>query len=117
MRRYMDLVREILVQVEAMPLNQAWRGGIEGHSQDEVFYHVEQVKSSGLVEADLMNPNGHIVYDLTPDGHDFLAAARSSKVWDAAKKMLMASAGAITVPAMKTALHYLMQKAAQSGLS
>jgi hypothetical protein len=113
MRRDLDLFRIILLKVEALPPNQQYRSGgvIPGYTPEEVFYHVDQMQKSNLVEASLMSPDGFIIYDLTPDGHEFIASAKSDKVWNKAKQTVISNAGTWTLEAIKYALKMVMQAA------
>jgi hypothetical protein len=108
----MDLIRLILLNVEDLPLNQYWSEELPGYTHDQVFYHVEQMNKAGLIHASLFQPDGFVVYDLTPEGHDFIAAARSDTVWNKAKQTVLSNAGTWTLEAMKYALSVIMQQAA-----
>lgn len=92
MRRDMDLVREILLQVEAWPEPNSWvELSFPGRPQDEVSYQVEIMVQAGLIKAqDLSTLSG---YEWRPvsliwAGHEFLDAARDDTVWGNAKKRL-----------------------------
>ena len=90
MKRDMDLVREILLQLEnsnAQPLGPA-EIAIEGRTNTEVSYHIELLHEAGLLEA--RNWSSHSGHDwrairLTWWGHEFLDAARSDTIWREAK--------------------------------
>jgi len=107
MKRDLDLVRSILLQVEAAD----GRLDIDcistcGHNLHEVAYHVELMASQGLID-------GHIIYawggegisghvsGLTWDGQDFLDAMRDSRVWDKAKKAIKEAVGSTTFDVVK----------------
>lgn len=93
MKRDPDLVRDILLAVEAnddVPMG--WMNlEIEGRNQQELAYHVQILHEAGLLVAQDLSSIGS--YDwrprrLTAEGHDFLDAARSDTVWQEAKKRL-----------------------------
>ena len=94
-----DLVREILLQVEASPEPREWIVlNISGHNQEEIAYHVEILDEAGFIEAqDLSSTSG---YDwrpqrLTYEGHEFLDTVRDAEIWrltkETAKKAGVAS--------------------------
>lgn len=111
MKRDMDLARKILLQLEEVP----YRGGaqrvaLEGYSDDEVSYHVLLLREAGLVEAlDFSSHDGvcWVPTRLTWEGHEFLDAARSSKLWEAAKQHLLKTFGVITLEGLKAVLRVL----------
>jgi len=77
MKRDMDLVRAVLLAVEA----EADPFEIAGHSHKQILGHVRMVTEAGLL------------LDETPlrlawTGHDFLAAARNESVWRGVKRKL-----------------------------
>lgn len=98
-----DLVREILLQVEASPDPREWIDlNISGHSQEEIAYHVEILDEAGFIEA--QNLSSMSGYDwraqrLTYEGHEFLDTVRDAEVWrltkETAKKTGVASIKAL----------------------
>ena len=101
MRRDMGLIRELLLQLEALPMRP---GGVSsivpdentlavpGHSLDEIKYHLSQIEQSGFVDNGGVRPaNGIGFRCLTPVGHDFLDTVRDPEIMrkttDAAKKV------------------------------
>ena len=102
MKRDMDLIREILLQVEARPtVTGIDLVEIPGHEQEEISYHVKLLADAGFLEAhDLrtMARDGfrYAPSALTNAGHDFLDAARNKAVW--AKTMEKISAVGESAP-------------------
>jgi len=96
MKRDMDLVREILLYAEqhATPSNPC-SVKIEGHSEEEVSYHLRLMRDAGLIDA--RTPGGSIwaVLGLTWAGHELLDAARDDSRWSKAKKTLADKAGSV----------------------
>ncbi|MNR46270.1 hypothetical protein D3C85_1652150 [compost metagenome] len=69
---------------------------IDGFTNDEVFYHVRQVKMSGLIE-DVRGPMAGFAFrGLTPAGHDFAESVRSDEIWAMTKDGAL-KAGGFTV--------------------
>jgi len=114
MKRDMDLIRAILIEVEKFPLDPGFHDiSIEGHTEEEITYHVQLAHEAGLIEAiDLTSHNGVCwkAKRLTYQGHEFLDAARSDTVWDKAKKMLLSATGTITLEGLKAALPQIVRK-------
>ena len=103
MRREMDLIRELLLKLEALPL----RTGsvvhvmpddkeirIDGFDAEAIEYHARL-----LVEAGLINPGtsrtmqGITFKCLTWAGHDFLDSIRDPEIWAKTKKGATAAGG------------------------
>jgi Hypothetical protein (DUF2513) len=59
---------------------------VEGYTKDEVAYHAELAEEAGLIKARFLKPtNEFAVERLTYEGHEFLDAARSDKMWNKAR--------------------------------
>jgi DNA-binding transcriptional ArsR family regulator len=82
MKRDMDLIRRILMDIEESPEATGYQWldlSIEGHSPEEVSYHVKLLDEAGLIEAeDLTDTAGFDVRPkrLTWSGHEFIDAVR-----------------------------------------
>jgi hypothetical protein len=90
MKRDMDLIRKIMLEIEQNADPMAWvKIDIPDHSATEVSYHIKLLYEQGLVEANDCSDLGGISWkakNLTYEGHDFLDAARSDTVWNKAKR-------------------------------
>jgi predicted nucleotide-binding protein len=98
--RDMDLIRELLLKLESLPLGP---GGvvlltghepelaIGGYSGDQIEYHLEYLKEAGLIECPGSRPiQGSVLFRrLSPRGHEFLDKNRDPAASAAAE----ASAG------------------------
>lgn len=73
------------------------------YSHKEILYHVRYCANAELIYKVLFPDNGAIIKvgDLTPQGHEFLANIRESKVWNGVK--------AIAVKVGSTSLDALTQ--------
>jgi hypothetical protein len=85
MQRDMDLIRQILLELEA---HQDPRGTVviraEGYSPEQVAYHVKLMAECGLVDAVNFSTMGRMDWrprSLTWAGHEFLDATRNDGVW------------------------------------
>ena len=85
-----DLVREILLQVEASPEPMAMvELNIPDHSQEEIAYHVQILDEAGFIEA--LDLTTMADYDwrprrLTYEGHEFLDTVRDAEAWRLTKE-------------------------------
>jgi len=93
MKRDMDLVRRILLAVEAkqdgyLPLEDL---AVPGYSAEQIAYHTCLLQEAGLIEGTACNgPSGPevIPVKLTWAGHELLDLARERSIWQEAKKRL-----------------------------
>ena len=117
MKRDMDLIRQILLQVEARPTAASIDlVDIPGHEQEEISYHVKLLSDAGYLEAhDLrtMAPDGYKYAPsaLTNAGHDFLDAARNETVWENTKAKLAAAGVSAPLIVIHTILTKLVTEA------
>jgi hypothetical protein len=86
MKRDMDLIRKILIDVEAADAD----GPMVSFDDPHAAYQVALMKDAGLLEASISEdgfgrPSNAFVIRLTWDGHEFLDASRDSKIWKLAK--------------------------------
>ena len=89
MKRDMDLVRTILLQIEQQPYTGV---GVElyvkGYDPEEITYHVILLAEAGLIEADDASSGAKTKWmpkRLTWQGCEFLDAARDNNRWNKAK--------------------------------
>ncbi len=90
MKRDMDLVRAILIEMEKWTPGQD--GGeieVQGRTPEEITYHLGLMHEAGLIKA--INASSHdgeawLPLKILWDGHEFLDAARSDTVWAKAKQ-------------------------------
>lgn len=119
MKRDMDLVRDILLEMEKWRTNAANREiTIPGHTPDEITYHLGLMREAGLIKAiDATSHDGvaWLPVKLLWDGHEFLDAARSDTMWNKAKETVIKNTGTLTLEALKTALAMLMKHAVMGG--
>jgi hypothetical protein len=99
MKRDMDLVRELLLKLEAEPLDgNLWRLepdglGIADHSPDEIAYHLVLLIDAELLDGKREQSGGFVARKLTWAGHDFLDSVRDAKVWRTTKDRVKAAGG------------------------
>jgi hypothetical protein len=116
MKRDMDLIRAVLIEVEKLPFDGSFHDiFVQGHSEEEISYHVLLSHEAGLIDAiDLSSTQGVCWRPkrLTYEGHEFLDAARNDTVWKRAKETLLSTSGAITLEAMKVLLPQILLRLA-----
>ena len=110
MRRDMDLIRELMLKLEAMDCDPnsvyLYKPGdedlaVDGFTDEEVSYHLALITEAGLIEhrgSRVMS--GFMFSRLSWSGHDFVDSVRSPEVWAKTKKGVEA-AGGFTVDLLK----------------
>jgi hypothetical protein len=93
MRRHVDLIRTILLEVEkSQSIGKPITVTADGYTPEEVNYHVMLLHEAGFVEAlDFSSHNNGFQWRptrLTWPGHEFLDAARADTVWQKVKSVL-----------------------------
>lgn len=118
MTRDYDLIRSILLAVEAMPAGEIVNGSIElkGLSKEptlaELMEHIKLLIDAGFIEGKVLKFMGgegtFIIESLTWTGQDFVAAMRDNTLWNRAKKEVFA----VTTNVALSFLNAWLQKAA-----
>lgn len=110
MKRDLDLIRKIVLAIEALPtgylLDQL---KIEGYTSEQIGYHSYLIVDSGLAEgrdittSEDSSPNWWI-NNLTSAGHDFADAVRNETVWNKATGIIKDKAAGVTLDILKQVL-------------
>ena len=120
MKRDLDLVKSILVKIEANPDPIGWiEIELLEASAIEVAYHVKILSQSGLIEA--VNVTTRSGFDwkaisLTWKGHEFLDTIRNDTVWVKTKEAIKSKGGSLPftliskIAAAFVANHHLLDK-------
>jgi hypothetical protein len=93
-KRDMELIRKILIQVESWPNVEQRCVELPEYDRHIVVRHVEMLCAAGFIEPfDSRRPaTGFIVVkDLSWDGHEFLDSVRNDSVWGKVKEELSAA--------------------------
>lgn len=110
MHRDMDLIRKILLAIEAHPEPYSWDVPLDipGCSEKEICYHVKLLEEAGLIEARIMTASGGVfkcaVNSLTWAGHEFLEAAREDSRWAKVKHLVVEKTGSLSFEVLKAGL-------------
>jgi hypothetical protein len=93
MERDMDLIRRLLLRIEAndkAPLRVADLS--EADPQDAVLYHLQLIDEAGLIKATPLAVDAgvvdYLVDRLTWQGHEFVDAARDDRTWTRVKEVI-----------------------------
>jgi glycerophosphoryl diester phosphodiesterase len=111
MKRDMDLLRAILLSVEAEEHGFAPDIKIPDYTQEEIGYHAVLLGEAGLAVVanittlDSKSPQARIIR-LTWSGHEFLDAARDKTIWNQAKDKI----GSASIQIWMAMLTTLIQK-------
>ncbi len=101
MKRDLDLIREILLQVEEREPKQPLEVKIEGRDRQEIVGHVRLLQEAGFVEATFTGGPTAIVHRLTWDGHEFLDSVRESNIWAKVRERLKEVGGTASIDIVK----------------
>ena len=106
MKRDMELVRQILLAIEAYKdLKQDLKFEIEGYSEEQIMYHMKILADGGLIEAiDASTFEGicFIPQGLTWSGYEFLDAIRNETVWKQTKEVVRDKGGSLPFEVLKS---------------
>jgi Hypothetical protein (DUF2513) len=111
MKRDMDLIRELLLKLEALEVSP---GEIEediplemvevsGFTNEQLAHHLRMLANGGFIEPNPEMPVSTWIFKfrrITWKGHDFLDSVREQKIWEKTKKGAEA-AGGFTVELLK----------------
>lgn len=94
MKRDMDLIRRIVLAVQALPLTRGGRdtealSGLPGVDRAAFAAHAQLLEEAGLVRAQFRGderqlPADAIIYRLTWAGHEFADSIRDETLWEKA---------------------------------
>jgi hypothetical protein len=115
MKRDMDLVRELLLKIEAAPPRASWKAIVTTTDNDEAekaLWHLKLIEEAGLIRSKPLHVQGMRypeMIELTWEGHDFLDSVRDPKIWEKTKEGAEA-AGGFTVDLLKDLAKGLVKK-------
>ena len=115
MKRNMDLIRTILLEIEKVNYEGGWINlQMAGYSDNEVSYHVMLLTEAGLIDAIDLSTNTVFAWApkrLTWYGHEFIEASRDDTRWEKVKTIMKEKGGGFAFDVMKSLLITLMTKA------
>jgi DNA-binding transcriptional ArsR family regulator len=120
MKRDMDLVREILLAVEAVDDHSLHElPVIDGYDQQLVGSHIEIMQEAGLIDAmDCRDLSGGywIPKKLTWEGHEFLDQIRPTERWSKTKAVI-GKLGDFSIATTKQVASEIAKKALRDGVN
>jgi Hypothetical protein (DUF2513) len=108
MKRDMDLIRELMLKLEALPVpltelkvldGNAAAVQVDGYTTEQIDYHLLLLEQAGFIHGGGMENFGMRFgpgigfQSLTWAGHDFLDSVRDPDVWDRTKQVASAAGG------------------------
>jgi hypothetical protein len=113
MKRDMDLIRTMLLTIEANEHGFVNNIEIEGYTQEEIGYHAYLLGQAGLANVSNVPVRSEspraIIRNLTWEGHEFLDATRENSIWNQAKDKINKIGGA-TLPIWTALLTELLKQ-------
>lgn len=96
MKRDLELVRRILLHLEADEASPSGFGGFveDGYDLPAIHYHIRLLHDAGLIEADEIVPGQWWPERMTWSGHEFLDAARNEELWKETRTRVEKGTGA-----------------------
>ncbi len=108
MRRNLDLIRWILIEVEAnSDPNEYVTPHVEGYSEVEVCHHIALMAEAGLISAIDRSAIGVYFWSagqLTFKGHEFLESVRDEALWSEVKNQVNEACGGMIFEVIRDAL-------------
>lgn len=100
MKRDMDLVRQLAMEIELLPHAVAVGESlaIDGYSTKQIIYHALLLLDAGLIVGTTDSPEATLdvtAYRLTWKGHDFVDAARDESIWNKVKSKIASKAESV----------------------
>ena len=114
MKRDLDLVRQLLLQIEGLPAGPPAQYRTSEIEDPVLLAHFELVIASGLVNGKIsrsQSSRGDVISiaGLTWEGHEWIETVRSQSVWNEAKAMLLDNGGALTYELTKAAASKILR--------
>ena len=116
-KRNMELIREMVLLLEAEPEGWAPRDIVErlekkGYSREGIQYHTYLLVDGGLaVGVDVTHSGSsgpeYLLRHLTWAGHDFADACRADGIWKNARKIISEKLGSVSFDVLKALLKAL----------
>jgi hypothetical protein len=116
MQRNMDLVRMVLLRLEASPSGWAPNDlGIKSFPPEQIGYHAHIMMQEGLIEGSDITHTGSagptvLPTSLTWKGHEFLDLARDQERWNRAKAIIAKIGSAPISVWMKVLMDLMLQE-------
>jgi len=111
MKRNMDLIRDILLEIEKQPDRHTWFSlAFEGFSLQEIDHHLLLLQDARFIHLTRKTSSGEdTVFSgrLTWQGHEFLEAIRPDERWERLKAAMAEAGGFVTDVAMALVISWM----------
>lgn len=104
MKRDMDYIRELLLEIEEAPAEELWSREAANPTPDlpRLSQHLKLLQDAGLIDAEehtVYLGGGELWYGvrLTWAGHEFLDTIRSETVWTETKRRVTSTVGTVSI--------------------
>jgi hypothetical protein len=109
MKRDMDLVRQLIMQIADSERPLSLDAFITDYSRGMVIYHLELLQAHGFIDGQQTKSWGgetatYTVIGLTWDGQDFCDALSDQKVWNRTKNIITKTVGTTTFDVIRKTL-------------
>ena len=114
MKRDLELIRAILLEVEELPIGQFLSSiEIEGHSDEVIAEHVRLLEEVNFIEAQLahgrsnfgaLQVKAYAITRLLNDGHDFIANAKNPTIWKKTTNFIQERGGDVSLAVTKAVM-------------
>ena len=106
MERNLDLIRDILLAIEASPWDQLFASGlvIDGYESEAIRYNTFLARDAEFIDAAIVSSQSGddlLIRRMTFAGHDYLDIVRVEDQWQRIKTMAKDSAITLTVESVK----------------
>jgi hypothetical protein len=95
MKRDMELIRELLLAIEAIDSPDVFQATSKlqvNSTREDMIYNLKLMVDAGFLLADpldtLVGTSDILIRRMTYEGHEFLDSARSESIWSAAKETI-----------------------------
>jgi Hypothetical protein (DUF2513) len=100
-KRDLDLVRQLMLQIEALPASPPVQYRMSEIEDPVLLAHLELLIDAGLVNGRIARSHGTrgdviSVEGLTWQGHEWIEMVRSQSVWNETKRTVLDQGGALT---------------------
>lgn len=114
MKRDMELVRQIMLNIEALPAGQPVQFRMAEVEDRVLLAHLEMMIAGGLVNGKITQPHGSrgaviIISDLTWEGHEWISTVRDQDVWERTRATLQEKSGAFSFELAKAVAAHLVR--------
>jgi hypothetical protein len=101
MKRDLDLIRELLLKIEALPVGPPAQYRLDEVDDPVLLAHLELLVESGLVRGKISRTQGSrgdviTIAGLTWQGHEWIETVRNADVWRETKRELLDGPGVLT---------------------